>query len=120
MAEIDADYVRSIAPEFEDVGDTRINFWITETASMVNDDVWGQKACLAKGLLVAHQLTLQARQGRAGSIKREKVGDLEKEWENNSDSDSSDDLDTTTYGQQYKRLRKCLVITPRVVGCLNP
>ena len=113
---IDPDFVKNIAPELEDLTSTTIQFWIDQAELSVSVKVWGTKADLATGLLTAHYLTLSKRKGKGGVIKSQKVGDLKKEYDNGN-LENFDDLDATSYGQQFKRLRKCLVITPRVISC---
>lgn len=115
---INADFVREVAPEFADLTDSVIDFWIEQAVLSINVDVWGDKADFATGLMTAHYLTIRARRGAGGPIRSEKVGDLKIEYGNN-DGESLDALDSTSYGQNFKQMRRSLVITPRVIGsCL--
>lgn len=116
---IDAAYVKMIGPEFENVSDTRIDFFITIAALSVDADVFGDFTDPAHGYLTAHLLTISSRNGASGQVKREKVGDLEVEYADEGKSIGLAELNATGYGREYLRIRKSVVRTPVLaqVGC---
>lgn len=78
--------------------------------SDVNEDIWMEQTEYARALLVAHSCAMFARGGASGSIRKEKVGMLEREFSENSKDDSA--LGSTSYGKEFKRIRKKLTKSP--------
>lgn len=123
-------------PEFDPVSDARVDVFIGEALSGV-DESWiesdYQPAAMA---LAAHKLVLEGEPARSADltasvdvnnigrkIKRRKVGDVETEFEGSELSASMADkgssytlsLSKTTYGQRYLQLLKLNAPTIRVV-----
>jgi hypothetical protein len=109
---LDINIFRCIAPEFSEVSNTKLNEITAFVQYQINEDCWSNRAPHGLALLVAHTLTLGERGGTSGSITSEKVGDLARSY---SGPTGDDELDTTSYGKEFKRLRKMLVISPYFV-----
>ena len=121
--DIDKDYiVENIAPELASVPAGRFSTIIDVAKESVSEDVWGDRAVYATGVLTAHILTVFNRGGGAGiggEIKRKKIGDSEIEFGLTSGkySENTHELNTTSYGKEFLRCRRSLVLTPRVSSC---
>jgi hypothetical protein len=97
-------YFRLLAPEFASVSDEIVNQWLGMAALLINVGCLdAERAAMATALYAAHMLALSNRSsgGNSGSgvLKREKEGDLEREYAV-TDKDSTY-LGQTVYGQQY-------------------
>lgn len=110
-------------PAFEScVSPDTVDVWLELACQYVDYDVWGDKAKFGHALVVAHNLTYlgvteEAVATASSALKREKVGDLEVEYQNESSgSKDLDGLDSTPYGRQFKTLRRTIIMTPLVVG----
>ena len=96
---------KAVAPEFSSEDSATLDELFKLADPDVNDTVWGVKADHAKALLVAHMLKIgKVRQGEGGPLKRQKVGQLEREFAVSNDNISS--LKSTGYGLDYLRIRK--------------
>lgn len=108
----------ALAPEFSDLdtaGQTRRDILAGVAASQISASIFGTNYDAALALLTAHYLKKNpAVGGSAGFKTGEKVGDISISYENSSKSGS--DLSTTSYGEQFIRLRKQSVMTPKWVG----
>lgn len=110
-------------PAFESkVSESVVDFWITHSCEFVDPDKWGDKCAFAQALIVAHNLQYlgvseDCIADASSALKRDKVGDIEVEYQNESSSGKTlDGLDATPYGRQFKALRRTLVITPMVAS----
>jgi len=94
--------------------DARITDLITLATQDISSSVFGSKTNDAIALLVLHWLALETRSGgfAPGAIKSEKEGDLSRSYGIGS-SKTLDDLDSTSWGLQLKRLRNALIISVR-------
>lgn len=104
-----------IAPEFASTDPSVLNVLYAETQNQTDIDVWGKRYDLANCLLVAHMLKMAARNGRVGGVTGESVGSLSRSF--GGLSNVNDSLDLTSYGAEFKRVRKQTVITPIVINC---
>ena len=106
-------------PEFKDVSDEMIDLVLDESISDVGDSWLERDRARAQMLLAAHKLTLEGEPTRSitgvggaalGSIKRDKVGDVETEFTGAGAgviaSANSLGLTDTPYGMEFIRLRK--------------
>jgi len=109
---LDINIFRCLAPEFSEVTNTKLNEITEFVQYQINEVCWGNRAPQGLALLVAHTLTVAERGGTSGSITMEKVGDLSRSY---SAPQGNDGLDSTSYGKEFKRLRKMLVISPYFV-----
>lgn len=109
---VTASLVTDLAPELLTESPDRINRFIGLASLSVNSTIWGSKADLGTGLLAAHMMTMSNRKGRSG-VTSEKVGDLARSYAPTDTDDGA--LGQTSYGQEFLRLRKSLLITPIIV-----
>ncbi len=108
------DDVICIAPELAGQ-ETRVEKFIEYAKLSIDENVWLAKANLATALLAAHMITALDAASSGNGVKRKKVGDMEIEFGNASPEMTA--LMGTSYGMEFLRLRKSLVITPLVAGC---
>jgi hypothetical protein len=104
------EYFRLLAPEFASVSDGTFATWLTVAENVTNVSCLDiECANMANALYVAHQLWVTTRQasggsGGAGSIKREKEGDLEIEYNPIKGADTW--LTQSPYGLQYQEITR--------------
>jgi len=109
---------RVIAPEFVNVTDTQLNTWFDLFAPMVSKKTFGAKYDLALAYFVAHVLALQgvyattgaSTDGSVAGVKREREGDLEREYAIPDASDYMSLLYKTYYGRFYLQIMKMCAI----------
>ncbi len=114
-----------IAPEFILIDPERLESFIELAECQVSETVFGCSYKLAVAYLAAHMLALSERNtnsgtnGQAGNVISKKEGDLALGYSLPSSLSSSEgELETTSYGIEYLRLRNLYVITPNVFyGC---
>lgn len=99
----------AIAPEFKKVSGSVLNVLTLQAEIQVKPDQWGSRENLGKAYLVAHMLKLAQRKGSGGSITSQKVGDLSRNF---NPGEIKDSYDQTSYGKEYKRIRRQLLISP--------
>ena len=113
-----ASYIASRAPNY--VGDSRLSAF-EEQAALETGTVFGSPDLRSKAifLLMVHWLTMDDARGGAGSggvggtIKREKEGQLEREYMLDfSITAKYPDLSQTRWGLELIRLRKSKIIMP--------
>jgi hypothetical protein len=108
--------LKRIAPEFADRAD--LNEWIFQASSQLSPDAWGNLYALGACYLAAHLLTIsvgeQFSSGGAGPVTSVKEGDLSLSFGSLSAAGSDQYYLTTKYGAEYLRMRRTLVLTPRV------
>jgi len=102
-----------LASEFKDTPTPVLDCLYDEFAKDVPADPWGDVQTRAHVYLVAHALKMEQRDGRVGGVTSETVGSLSRSY--GGLSSVEDDLDLTSYGVKFKRLRRQLVISPFVV-----
>jgi hypothetical protein len=101
-----------LAPEYKDVASATLELVGAEAARFVNTSVWGGKADLGVVYMTAHMLKMAERRGTGGQVTQEKVGELSRSY---AQGEKTDDLDQTSYGKEFKRVRSTLQISPFVV-----
>lgn len=121
---VDPSYVKALFPEFSAVNDTRIQALLDIANLSVSQKVWGSAFAPGMAYLVAHLLKrsgvaagVSGGNSNAGTISSEKVGELQRSYAAPAMSGSSSDdalLSTTSYGMEYLRLRRQLIVTPMV------
>lgn len=117
MAATTADKVSAIAPELKDFIDGNsciVNLFLADVASEVKQGVFGPKQERAQRYLAAHYLTLSnpaTSSGSSGAVKREKVGDIEKEYTDASKAKGTQiGYNETSYGRTFLQIRRgCIV-----------
>ena len=110
---------RVIAPEFASVSDTELNNWFDLFSPMVSKKTFGAKYNLALAYFIAHVLALQglyattagtSTDGSVAGVRREKEGDLEREYAIPDASDYMSLLYKTYYGRMYLQIMKLCAI----------
>jgi len=105
------------APEYVGFSDTdRFNALKTLAECQISEDYFGCQYDDAVILLIAHMLAVGDRGGVSGSVKKDKVGDVEREWSSASTYLYDSVYSTTSYGLEFLRLRNSLLKTPLMMG----
>ena len=110
---------RVIAPEFNNLTDEEVTAMLELFSPMVSKNTFGTKYNLALAYFVAHILALNglyataqgsSTDGSVAGIKREKEGDLEREYAIPDASDYMSLLYKTYYGRMYLQIMKLCAI----------
>ena len=110
---------RIIAPEFNTLTDDEIESMLELFSPMVSKKTFGAKYDLALAYFVAHVLALQgvyatttgaSVDGSVAGVKREREGDLEREYAIPDASDYMSLLYKTYYGRFYLQIMKLCAI----------
>lgn len=110
---------RVIAPEFSNLTDEEVTAMLELFSPMVSKNTFGTKYNLALAYFVAHILALNgvyataqgsSTDGSVAGIKREKEGDLEREYAIPDASDYMSLLYKTYYGRMYLQIMKLCAI----------
>ena len=110
---------RVIAPEFSEMTDEEVTEMLELFSPMVSKKTFGTKYNLAMAYFVAHILSLNnvytsvtgaSSDASVAGVKREKEGDLEREYAIPDASDYMSLLYKTYYGRMYLQLMKMCAI----------
>ena len=110
---------RVIAPEFNNLTDEEVTAMLELFSPMVSKHTFGTKYNLALAYFVAHIIALNgvyataqgsSTDGSVAGIKREKEGDLEREYAIPDASDYMSLLYKTYYGRMYLQIMKMYAI----------
>ena len=110
---------RVIATEFSELTDAQLETWFELFAPMVSKHTFGSKYNLALAYFVAHILALNGEyattqgastDGSVAGVRREKEGDLEREYAIPDASDYMSLLYKTYYGRMYLQIMKLCAI----------
>ena len=110
---------RVIAPEFNNLTDEEVTAMLELFAPMVSKHTFGTKYNLALAYFVAHIIALNgvyataqgsSTDGSVAGIKREREGDLEREYAIPDASDYMSLLYKTYYGRMYLQIMKLCAI----------
>ena len=110
---------RVIAPEFSNLTDEEVTAMLELFAPMVSKNTFGIKYNLALAYFVAHIIALNgvyataqgsSTDGSVAGIKREREGDLEREYAIPDASDYMSLLYKTYYGRMYLQIMKLCAI----------
>ena len=110
---------RVIAPEFANLTDEEVTEMLELFAPMVSKHTFGTKYNLALAYFVAHIIALNglyataqgsSTDGSVAGVKREKEGDLEREYAIPDASDYMSLLYKTYYGRMYLQIMKLCAI----------
>lgn len=122
--EATAENIKVLFPEFSSVSDQRIENFIEIAKLSVNEAVWKSSYGTGLSYLTAHLLKragagggVQGGSSNAGMVTSEKVGELQRSYAlPNFSGGSAEDslLATTSYGIEYLRLRRQILVTPMV------
>lgn len=122
--EATAENIKAIFPEFNAVANPRIESFIEIAKLSVAEKVWGNSYGVGVSYLVAHLLKRAGASSgviggssNAGAVTSEKVGELQRSYAlPNFSGGSAEDslLATTSYGMEFLRLRRQILVTPMV------
>ena len=110
---------RVIAPEFNNLTDEEVTAMLELFSPMVSKNTFGTKYNLALAYFVAHIIALNgvyataqgsSTDGSVAGIKREREGDLEREYAIPDASDYMSLLYKTYYGRMYLQIMKLCAI----------
>ena len=110
---------RVVAPEFNNMTDEEVTAMLELFAPMVSKNTFGAKYNIALAYFVAHILSLNnvyatvagsSADGSVAGVKREKEGDLEREYAIPDASDYMSLLYKTYYGRMYLQIMKICAI----------
>ena len=110
---------RVIAPEFSNLTDEEVTAMLELFSPMVSKNTFGTKYNLALAYFVAHIIALNglyateqgsSTDGSVAGVKREKEGDLEREYAIPDASDYMSLLYKTYYGRMYLQIMKMCAI----------
>ena len=110
---------RVIAPEFAEMTDEEVTEMLELFAPMVSKHTFGNKYNLAVAYFVAHIISLNnvytttagaSSDASVAGVKREKEGDLEREYAIPDASDYMSLLYKTYYGRMYLQIMKLCAI----------
>jgi hypothetical protein len=110
---------RVIAPEFSEMTDEEVTEMLELFSPMVSKKTFGTKYNLAMAYFVAHILSLNnvytsvtgaSSDASVAGVKREKEGDLEREYAIPDASDYMSLLYKTYYGRMYLQIMKLCAI----------
>jgi len=101
--------------QFAGLGSKTIKTFADQAALNINCKKWGAKAQQGLIYLTAHTIEMSQRKGKGGLLEKEKVGEIEKEYDLSNTSGKKDVLDFTSWGQEFKRIRKTLQISPLII-----
>lgn len=107
--------VKLIAPElvtFIDANEGTVTLILSDVAGEVTQGVFGSKQEKAQRYLAAHYLTFANSSSGAGAgpVKKEKVGDVEKEYAVSAVSSAKPGFSETSYGRTFLQIRSgCIV-----------
>ena len=117
---------RVIAPEFNNLTDEEVTAMLELFAPMVSKNTFGTKYNLALAYFVAHIIALNgvyataqgsSTDGSVAGIKREREGDLEREYAIPDASDYMSLLYKTYYGRMYLQIMKLCAIGIKTRFC---
>jgi len=114
MEPITSQDIKEFAPELQSESETRISMFIEFGKTFVNETKWANKFKLGHILITCHLITMANRGGQGGAVTSERVGELARSY-GQASGNGTDELASTSYGQQFVMLRKTLLITPFVV-----
>ena len=110
---------RVIAPEFNNLTDEEVTAMLELFSPMVSKNTFGTKYNLALAYFVAHIIALNgvyataqgsSTDGSVAGVKREREGDLEREYAIPDASDYMSLLYKTYYGRMYLQIMKLCAI----------
>jgi hypothetical protein len=120
MFTVTPDELRTIYPEFEDVPDEQVAYYIEAARDYVNEGRWGTpKAKRGVMLMAAHMMSRAGAGelegvGNTGAILSETVGSISTTYAQPVGSSDGTTLGLTPYGEQFAMLMRTVVRTPLV------
>lgn len=114
METVTSEEIKAFAPELQSESDARIGMFIEFGKTFVNESKWSNKYKLGLILISCHLITIANRGGTGGAVTSERVGELARSY-GQASGNGTDEMASTSYGQQFLMLRKTLLFTPIVV-----
>jgi len=105
---------QGLASELQNTSNQILDVVLVEVLKEVPFSVWGDREEIGQFYLTSHMLTMGQRKGRVGGISGESTGSMSKSYGGVSSVNGS--LDLTSYGIEFQRIRRQLVISPFYVG----
>ncbi len=111
-----------VAPEFAGKSNSTLDLFAAQAEIQITEKVWLTRYDMGVAYLTAHMITMADRNARSGGnkvtgeLRKTKVGNLEREYAVD-DKNSDGAYNLTSYGKEFIRLRKQLVIGPIFLGC---
>lgn len=105
-----AQIIEDIAPELASIDPDRRDRVIALAENQVGKKVFGDLYDLAVAYLAAHMLSIADRQGRSGQVTGLREGDLQIQFGSVSGSGG---LNSTSYGEEFLRIRSFVVVAAR-------
>ena len=109
---LDIDIFKTVAPELANTDSTTLKTAASLAELQVTASRWRDKTAYAVALMTAHILTMANRKGKAGGVNSETVGSLSRSYGGVAANEA---LDTTSYGLEFKRVRRQVSPSPFVV-----
>lgn len=105
-----------LIPEYASMSKPDVKTVAGVAALSIKESLWGtDKGNLALIYATAHMIKMGERNGSGGQVTSEKVGDLARTFSANSGSEEY--WDSTSYGQEFLRIRKQIVTSPFIADC---
>jgi len=118
MANTTKEKIVEIAPELSGISDSLFTRIISIVTRLVPSGVWGDCQEDAQSYLAAHFLTeindiaSSGSGAQSGMIEKDKVGDVELQYNSMSGLGDLTRYDSTAYGRTFIMFRKACVIVP--------
>jgi len=109
MADTTKANVLLIAPELSTVSDDLFTLILADAALIIDENFCASAYQeILQRYFVAHSVSVDSSSGSTGgAVERERVGDVEREYANNTSPNINDmALGSTKYGLEYLRLKK--------------
>ena len=117
MEEPNIEQFRKIFPEFSEIADCRIDFFMSQAKNQISTTAFGDSYAYAVYLVTAHILTISdPARAQNAAITSEKAGDLSVSYNvAGGIGDGFDEYRQTQYGLQYITLVKSCIMTVNVI-----
>ena len=111
-----------VAPEYASMIDADLDVFAAEAEIEVSLKAFGKFYDRAVALITAHLIAMSERyktmggNSATGQLSKTKVGDLERQFLSSGDSGKNGSYDLTTYGTEFIRIRKKVLMGPKFVS----
>lgn len=107
--------ITDLSSMFADVDEDRITRLAEQLGPQVPASKWGTRRDLGLAYLIMHQIALGDFQKGKGTITKERLRDIERQYANSAGKNDGA-YNMTVWGQQFVILRRQLLAGPRVTG----
>ncbi len=121
MVEVSAEDITNVAPEFADVDEDIIEFYIESARDYVNEGRWGKKSKRGIMFMAMHLMSRggllpgEDSSGGMGAVLSESVGGVSVTYASPASSTDEGSLGLTSYGESFIMLKKTIMRGPLVV-----